>query len=230
VGSRKAGYGIVFAEDSGASMPETHPESYAALLALMRERRSIRRFKAEALPEGTLERLMEAARWAPSASNRQPFRFMAIEQAETRARMAELVRAAVRATVERLPERDRGPAAAYAEDFVRFETAPLVLVAYFRASNALAERLGMPPERDLGAISSVSAAIMNLLLAVHALGLGACWMTGPLLAAAELESYLGIPSGSRLAAVIPVGVADECPSAPTRRSSSHLLVRFGGST
>jgi coenzyme F420-0:L-glutamate ligase / coenzyme F420-1:gamma-L-glutamate ligase len=211
-------------------MPETHPDSYAALLALMRERRSVRRFKAEALPEGTLERLMEAVRWAPSASNRQPFRLIAVEKPDVRARMAELVRAAVHAKLALLAEEDRLSAEAYAEDFVRFESAPLVLVAYFRASNALAERFGMPPERDLGAISSVSAAIMNLLLAAHALGLGACWMTGPLLAAAELESYLGIPSGWRLSAVIPVGVPDESPVAPARRSPSHLLVRFGGST
>ena len=210
-------------------MPETHPESYPALLALMRERRSIRRFKAEALPGDTIDRLMAAARWAPSASNRQPFRFMAIEKAEARARMAELVRAAVKEKLLRLPEEDRGPAAAYAEDFVRFETAPLVLVSYFRASNALAERFGMPPERDVGAISSVSAAVMNLLLAAHALGLGACWMTGPLLAAPEIEGFLGIPSGWRLSAVIPVGIPDECPSAPARRASSHLLVRSGGS-
>jgi nitroreductase len=211
-------------------MPETRDDAYVALLALMRERRSIRRFRAEPLPAGTLDRLIEAARWAPSASNRQPFRFMAIEHADERARMAELVRAAVRAGSERLPEREQGQAIAYAEDFVRFEHAPLVLVAYHRAENLLAERVGLPPERDVGAISSVSAAIMNLLLAAHALGLGACWMTGPLLAASALESLLGIPSGWRLSAVVPVGVPDEHPPAPARRSSAQLLVRRGGPT
>ena len=195
----------------------------------MRERRSIRRFRPENLPEGTLDRLMEAARWAPSASNRQAFRFMAIEQPETRARMAELVRAAVRTSVERLPAEERAAAAAYTEDFVRFEHAPLVLVAYYRTGNVLGERLGLPPERDVGAIASVSAAIMNLLLAAHALGLGACWMTGPLVAGSELETYLGIPSGWILSAVMPVGFPDENPPAPARRSTSHLLVRSGGS-
>ena len=211
-------------------MPEPTPESYASLLALMRERRSIRRFKADTLPDGTIDRLIEAARWAPSASNRQPFRFMAIEQPETRARMAELVRAAVRTSVERLPEEERARVATYAEDFVRFEPAPLVLVAYHRAGNLLTGWLGLPPERDVGALASVSAAIMNLLLAAHALGLGACWMTGPLLAALELETLLGIPSGWSLSAVVPVGVPDERPPAPARRTAAHLLVRSGGST
>jgi nitroreductase len=195
----------------------------------MRERRSIRRFRSDALPEGTLERLIEAARWAPSASNRQPFRFLAIEKPETRARMAALVREAVQATLERLAENERGLAASYAQDFVRFETAPLVLAVYFRANNPLAERFGMPADWDVGAVSSASAAIMNLLLAVHALGLGACWMTGPLVAAPGLEAFLAFPAGWRLSAIIPVGYADESPTPPQRRTSSQLLGRPGGS-
>jgi nitroreductase len=194
----------------------------------MRERRSIRRFRGAGLPDGTLERLMEAARWAPSASNRQPFRFLALEKPETRTRMAVLVREAVQATLARLADNERGLAASYAQDFVRFETAPLVLAAYFRANNPLAERFGMPADWDVGAVSSASAAIMNLLLAAQALGLGACWMTGPLVAAPALESFLAIPAGWRLCALIPVGFADESPAPPQRRTPSQLLGRPGG--
>jgi nitroreductase len=210
-------------------MPENHPTTYEALLALMRERRSIRHFRGDPLPEGTLERLVEAARWAPSASNRQPFRFLAIEKIETRARMATLVREAVQTKLDQIADDERGLAASYTQDFTRFETAPLVLAIYFRANNALAERFGMPADWDVGAVSSASAAIMNVLLAAHALGLGACWMTGPLVAAPALESFLNIPSGWRLSAIIPVGFADESPAPPPRRSPSQLLGRPGGS-
>lgn len=205
-------------------------DAYQNLLSLMRERRSIRRFREESLPVGTLERLLEAARWAPSASNRQPFRFMAIEEAATRTRMADLVREAVQKSLGNMAEHERGPAAAYAENFVRFETAPLVLAVCFRARNPLAERLDLPAEWDVGALSSASAAIMNLLLAAHALGLGACWMTGPLLAGPELESLLAVPAGWRLCALVPVGIPAETPAAPTRRTLSQLLVRSGGSS
>jgi len=210
-------------------MLEDPPSTYEALLTLMRERRSIRRFRSDALPEGTLDRLMEAARWAPSASNRQPFRFLAIEKTESRARMATLVREAVQKKLDKIAENERGLAASYAQDFVRFETAPLVLATYFRANNALAERFGMPSDWDVGAVSSASAAIMNVLLAAHALGLGACWMTGPLVAGSALESFLAIPSGWRLSAIIPVGFADESPAPPQRRSTSQLLGHAGGS-
>lgn len=211
-------------------MSDEPSDAYQNLLSLMRERRSIRRFREEPLPAGTLERLLEAARWAPSASNRQPFRFMAIEAAETRTRMADLVREAVRTSLDNLAEREREPAAAYADNFVRFETAPLVLAVYFRARNPLAERFDMLAEWDVGAVSSASAAIMNLLLAAHALGLGACWMTGPLLAGPKLEEFLGVPAGWRLSALVPVGIPAETPAAPARRTVSQLLVRAGGSS
>ena len=211
-------------------MSESPRVSYHTLLSLMRERRSIRRFREERLPDGTLERLLEAARWAPSASNRQAFRFVAIEEAEARTLMADMVRQAVKKNLDRLAQDERNLAAAYAEDFVHFETAPLVLAVYFRVGSALAERFGMPADRDVGALSSASAAVMNLLLAAHALGLGACWMTGPLVAAPALESFLAVPAGWRLSAIIPVGFPDESPAAPARRTVAQLLARSGGSS
>ncbi|HEX7599029.1 MAG TPA: nitroreductase family protein [Polyangia bacterium] len=207
----------------------TPTPAYQTLLTLMRDRRSIRRFKAASLPEGTLELLLEAARWAPSANNRQAFRFLAVEDPPALARMAELVRAASRDIAGRLTDDERPRVAAYAEAFVHFESAPAVLVAYHRAHNPLAERLGFSGNRDVGAISSVSAAIMNLLLAAHALGLGACWMTGPLVAAPALEQFLAIPQGWQLSALLPVGVPDELPPAPARRGIAQMLSRFGGS-
>jgi coenzyme F420-0:L-glutamate ligase / coenzyme F420-1:gamma-L-glutamate ligase len=209
-------------------MSDRELEAYSALIALMRSRRSIRRFRPEALPPDTLDLLMEAARWAPSASNRQPFRFVAVASPDLRARMAELVREAVAKTVERLPVDERAPVAAYAKDFSCFDSAPLVLAAYHRSTSVLGERVGLPPEADVGAISSVSAAIMNLLLAAHSLGLGTCWMTGPLVAAPALQALLAIPAGWQLSALIPVGVPDEAPSPPPRRTSAQLVTHHGG--
>jgi nitroreductase len=209
-------------------MPHENLDRYESLLTFLRERRSIRRFTPEPLPAGTIERLIEAARWAPSASNRQPFRFLAVEAAETRSRMATLVREALKQGIANLPQGAQTAAESYAEDFVRFESAPLLLVAYHRGENPLAERLGLSGERDVGALSSVSAAIMNLLLAAHALGLGACWMTGALAAGSAIESLLGIPAGWRLSALIPVGVPAESPTPPSRRTVAQLLARIGG--
>jgi len=55
-------------------------------------RRSIRSFKDEPVPDEALERILEAARWAPSAVNRQPWHFIVIKNRETLRRIASLAR------------------------------------------------------------------------------------------------------------------------------------------
>jgi nitroreductase len=58
------------------------------LLTLIRSRRSIRRYRPDPVPRETIERLLEAAMWAPSAHNRQPWRVAVITPLETRRRLA----------------------------------------------------------------------------------------------------------------------------------------------
>jgi nitroreductase len=204
----------------------TPPNNYRTLLSILAERRSIRRYKQTPVPMETVERLIAAANLAPSASNRQPFRFLAVEDSATLANLADLVRKATSENAEKLPDDERAQVAKYTEFLVYFETAPVVLFAYHRADPSLAQHLGLSPDYDVGAIASVSAAIMNLLLAAHTLGLGACWMTGPLVAAPAMEKCLGLPTGWRLSAVIPVGIPDESPKPPKRRGADRLLTYF----
>ncbi|MGE5140329.1 MAG: nitroreductase family protein, partial [Rudaea sp.] len=60
----------------------------AELIEVMRSRRSIRRYQDRPVPPELLDGLLEAARWAPSAHNRQPWRFMVIESSETKSELA----------------------------------------------------------------------------------------------------------------------------------------------
>ena len=57
--------------------------------SLIRGRRSVRRYAERAVPEEVVWQLLEAAHWAPSAHNRQPWRFVLVEQPATRRRLAE---------------------------------------------------------------------------------------------------------------------------------------------
>jgi len=72
-------------------------------------------------------------------------------------------------------------------------------------------------------IQSVGAAIENMLLMTHALGYGACWMTGPLFAGPSLERILGVREPWRLAAIIPVGVPAQPPSPTKRKALEEIL-------
>lgn len=206
--------------------------TYDELLGLLQTRRSVRRFRDEPLRAGTLERLVEAARWAPSASNQQSWRLMAIEDAALRHRLGEAVLEATGRLVTCARAEQRAAVERYAAHFCHFTSAPLVLAPVYREPPSLLERACGPlpelldpaqPGRD--ALASAAAALEHVLLAAHALGLGACWMTGPLVAEARLRAHLGVPEGWRLLALVPVGVPAEAPEAPRRREPDALLLR-----
>ena len=64
---------------------------YDSLLELVKDRRSIRRFKPDLSPDEYVEKIIEAARWAPSGFNTQPWEFMVVRKREIRERIVELV-------------------------------------------------------------------------------------------------------------------------------------------
>ncbi|MBP6789772.1 MAG: nitroreductase family protein, partial [Candidatus Promineofilum sp.] len=146
------------------------------LLDLIHSRRSVRRYTNESVPAEVLERLLTAATWAPSAHNRQPWRFAILEDSTTKARLAEAMGERLRRDLAAdgldgaAIERDAGRAHA------RISTAPLLILLCLSP----ADMDDYPDARRRGhemtmAVQSAAMAGQNLLLAAHALGLGACW-------------------------------------------------------
>jgi nitroreductase len=207
---------------------------YDSLLEVMRRRRSIRSFRPDPVPDGLVDRILEAARWAPSAGNRQAHRFLVVTSREKIGAMAQAVEAATQRLADHLRADLAEQVASYLANFRHFVGAPVVLVAIYRTgfdllravtpSGSAGELPGAKPVVD--ALASVSAAIMNLLLAAHVLGLGACWMTGPLVAAGELMAILEVPRGWEIAALVPVGFPAETPPATPRRTLDQLVRRI----
>ncbi len=159
----------------------------------LRTRRSVRRFRPDPVPEQAVEALIDAARWAPSGLNNQPWRFHIV--------------------------RSR-PALEALAGFTRYghilRSAPAA-VAVFLDAEASYHR-----EKDC---QGVGAAIQNLLLAAHGSGLGACWLGEILNRRAEVEEYLGVPSGLELMAVVALGYpASEDQGQPERLPVEHLVV------
>ena len=221
--------------------PSRQP-SYAELLQLLRARRSVRRFREEPLPEATLDQLLEAARWAPSASNRQRFRILVVTSPARIRLLGEAVaQRLARLQQEVRPGREEATAAVR-EHFLVFTGAPVVLALTHRpgtdllaglarrtppgeVSPAAAPAAGIP-RPIVDSLSGVAAAVTQLLLAAQALGLGACWMTGPLVARTELERLLDVRDGWELAALVPVGFPAELPAPPARRPLTQLVRRL----
>jgi len=181
------------------------------LLTLIRSRRSIRRYRPDPVPRETIDQLLEAARWAPSAHNRQPWRFAVITSLEARQRLAT-------AMGERLGadrSRDDDPPDVVERDvrrsYDRIVNAPLIIAVCL----SMRDMDRYPDERRASAektmsIQSVAMAVQNLLLLAHALGLGACWMCAPLFCPDIVRETLLLPDDWEAQALITIGTpADE---------------------
>ena len=116
--------------------------------------------------------------------------------------------------------------------FTFFEKAPVVIAvlmeAYDAGTDRLLAKMGYSPEdikwlRPLPGLQSVAAAIENMLLAIHALGYGSCWMTGPLVAQEAFEKLLGFGKEKSIVTLLPVGVPDESPSARPRKPLDEII-------
>lgn len=206
--------------------------SHAELHELMASRRSVRRFRRDVPDRVLIESILASAVTAPSASNKQPWRFFVVTNREKIACIATAVRAAVDRIAHAIDPSFEESFRAYGDYFTRFENAPVVIVPLYRPltilSNLLSDRIDAS---DVGRIASMedssgligtSLAMQNLLLAAHAAGLGASGMTGPLVAADAIHEILRVPASWKIAALIPIGYPDEEPSPTTRKSIDHV--------
>lgn len=190
------------------------------------------------MPDEELNKILDAGRWAPSANNTQPWSFIVIKDRA----MLKTMATAVREMIDRMipfaeSEKQALRLAAYKSNYYTFfENAPVVIAvcmeAYDAGTDRLLAKMGYPTEdikrlRPLPGLQSVSAAVQNMLLAIHALGYGSCWMTGPLVAQEAFEKILGFGKEKFIAALLPVGVPDENPPARNRKVLEEIARSIG---
>ncbi len=199
---------------------------YERLLELMRTRRSVRAFSDRPLDHVDVERLIEAARWAPSNHNRQGWKFIVFEDRRQLHDLAEKVRSSVSRRLEQAP-RITGE---HAEQMLRcatlFADAPCVVLAMHKRSAAVGREL-LTGARRPGLVSgeplSTAMAVQNLLLAAHTLGLAACALTAPLLAGEVWEELDDLPVGFEPTCIIALGYPKEQPPPPRRKTVAQIL-------
>ncbi len=196
------------------------------LLALMRSRRSVRRFTGETPPREVVETLIEAARWAPSNHNRQGLRFIVFLDREEIARLARDVRSSLLDKVKAGPALLSSLGDEFVENASWFGDAPvLILVLHKRpvaVGRSLLEGTSSPPLVS-GEPLSAAMAVENMLLMARALGLGACVLTAPLLAREVVEGIPDLPPGHEATCFVAVGYAAEDPAAPRRKPIQQLV-------
>ena len=207
----------------------------APLVEIMRTMRAMRRLRPDPVPRELLEKLVEAATWAPSGSNSQTYAYVVVTDREQIARLAPIWRTIVEWYGATQESADTMDAAQYTRliDAVRqqaegFEQIPALIVAgYDMSPTVKAARRNMPKllreTRKLGGgravallrhssravamaeASSVYPGVQNLLLAARAYGLAANITTWHLLLESEFKQVLGIPKNVHTHAIVPIG-------------------------
>ncbi len=178
----------------------------AELSELMRRRRSLRRYRAQPVPKEFLGQILEAAVWAPSAHNRQPWRFVVISRAATKERLAREMGAKLRGDLSA----DAVPPAVIdadvARSYQRVTEAPLLLLLCMSLQDMdeYGDERRQAHERTM-AQQSAAMAGQNILLMASSLGLGACWMCAPLFCQDLVVSVLDLPADWRPQGLITLG-------------------------
>lgn len=199
------------------------------LLQLLKDRRSIRKYQPRPILGELIKNVLQAAGWAPSAHNAQPWRFVVLEDSEAKHGLAEAMAKAWAADMA------KAGVSVEAEKFrlriERFASAPVLIMACSSMEDMVeqpdAEAQGA--ERDL-AVQSLGAAVQNLLLAAHDAGLGACWFCAPAFCKDTVREALGIPADVEPQALIALGYPAEEPTAPPRKALDDFCFRdkWGG--
>jgi len=161
----------------------------------IKNRRSIRKYKSEPIPESDLKKILEAGRWAPSSGNTQPLEIVVIEKEKQRKRIAEA-----------------------ANDHSFISEAPTVLVACANVPRTR-RRYGERGE-NMYIFQDTAAAIQNILLKAYSLGYGSCWVGS--FQDQEVEKIINAPEEIKAVAIVTLGIPKESPLTPNKRKIKDM--------
>ena len=198
---------------------------------LIKSRRSIRNWQDKPVPEQLILDAIELGTWAPNGGNQQNWHFYVILNKDTIKAIADAVQSGI-SYMSSWPEMAQArpappPGSPPPAPRMPLSAAPAVIaVGTNQATNPMNEAMAKRAQTDTRAaemlkwsttidsrIQSVSAAIAYLLLALHQMGLGAVWMTGPLpQSKGEIEKILKVPEKMDIVALIPLGYPAESPT------------------
>ena len=169
----------------------------------IKTRRSIRKYKTTPVDDKTVAQVLEAARWAPSWTNSQCWRFIVVRDSNIKMELASTLR-------------ETNPAI----EAVR--NAPVVIVACAELGKAGCYH-GEPAtdKGDYWYMFDVALAMQNLVLAAHSLGLGTVHIG--FFDAKKAASILEVPDGFCVVEMTPLGYPDQEPEARPRKELSEIV-------
>jgi coenzyme F420-0:L-glutamate ligase / coenzyme F420-1:gamma-L-glutamate ligase len=189
----------------------------------LRTRRSVRRFKRDPVPDSIIENILITATYAPSAHNRQPWRFVVVKDLSVKARLAD----AMAEDFERDLLQD-GVAPEKIETQIkrskeRMTAAPVVILLCLDRSemDSYPDQNRQQAEWTM-AMQSVAAAGLQLLLAAHAEGLGGVWVCSPLFTQDTIKETLELREAWEPQGMFFVGYVAQNPEPRERKDIESI--------
>ncbi len=201
------------------------PGSLDTFARVIRERRSVRRFRDEPIDGAIVQRVLEAGLWAPSPHGTQPWRFVVITQRANREHLADSMAVSWRDNLEMDNEPPEMIEGRLAGSRRRLLEAPVLIIVclYTADSDRYPDPARAEAERTM-AVQSLGACVENMLLMAYASGIDAGWMCAPLFCPEIVVDALDLGSALTPHGLIAMGHAAADPKRRQRRSLDTLIV------
>lgn len=195
------------------------------LHTFLRTRRSIRRFKADPVPDSVIEKILVTATYAPSAHHRQPWRFCLVTNLSVKTKLADSMSIEFQRDLKADSISQEEIEKRIATSRNRIINAPVVIIL----SLDMSEMDVYPDERRnnaeyIMATQSVANAGMQLLLAAHAEGLGSVWVCSPLFVPNVIQTTLELPETWEPQAMYFLGYPIEIPNPRARKPIQEIVI------
>jgi nitroreductase len=177
-----------------------------AVFEAIKNRRSIRKYKADEVPKDKLLRVLEAANWAPSNGNMQSWSFV-VTKGEAVDKVCKVFSDFAQEYIPKapyIPEDQKAGMLKYAENFGGAPVHITVVYDVFEGDDEKTEK----------SMQAACAAVQNLMLAAWEEGLGTVWISGHVCESQITRDVLGLNETQAIAAIVPIGYPDESPSVP----------------
>lgn len=196
------------------------------LADLIGSRRSVRWYTSAPVPEQLVDDLLKCAIRAPSAHNRQPWRFVVLVDSEVKSQLASAMAHRLMKDRQRDGDASESIETDARRSVCRLVKAPVVIVALMTMRDM--DRYSDPRREaaeQMLAVQGTAMAVQNVLLAAHEVGLGACIMCAPAFCPEEVREALGLPGDWIAQCAITLGWPDESRlSAPRDRGPLNQIV------
>lgn len=191
----------------------------------LRTRRSVRRFKQDPVPDNIIQKILETATYAPSAHNRQPWRFLIVTSIPAKNMLANAMATEFRRDLEhdQLPEDEIRTR--LEKSYLQITSSPVIIILcmdisdmdiYPDARRAVAE--------NIMAIQSTANAGMQMLLAAHAEGMGCVWTCAPLFTPKTIKNIFHLSEAWEPQGMFYLGYPAETPQVRKRKPITEISI------